>query len=364
MSVTVSRAALVSETGAVVSRHVSRSVDVVRGLAALGVIWGHSMYALNRPIELNGAFWVWVFLPLSGFLVARGFADGGYRRSLDGATRFLWNRALRIVPLAWLALAIGAVLAWRFDVLPPTALRQFLFAPPGNDMTLVGPLWTVAAELQFYLLALVIMPLLALRVGWLRAVTGVALAAGAVFASKAWIDGGFDNAVQPKTLIGNLPFFAFGVMLACVDRAPVRVPRGVKAALLVALVAAAWYLQNHKVEYFWRWHQHPEWPFGGAAALALAIAFVTVWIDAPEARPRWWAGGPAALLVSALAWCGFYTYGIYVWHSVLATANRLVFQIPVGPSRLALLLLAVPLAPLSYHLFERWFLRLKRPRQD
>jgi peptidoglycan/LPS O-acetylase OafA/YrhL len=363
MSITTSRASLVAETGGVVSRHVSRSVDVVRGLAALGVIWGHSMYALNRPVELNGAFWVWVFLPLSGYLVARGFADGGYDRSAAGAIRFLRNRALRILPLAWLALAIGAVLAWRFDALPATTVRQFLFAPPGNDMSLVGPLWTVAAELQFYVAALVIIPLLALRPGLWRVLLGIALAVGATFAAKAWIDAGYDNAVQPKTLIGNLPFFAFGVMLACVERAPVRMPRALKTGIFLLLVATAWYLQNYKIEYFWRWHQHPQWPFGGAAALALAIAFVTVAFEARDPRPRWWERGPAAAVVGALAWCGFHTYGIYVWHSVLATANRLVFGIPTGPRRLALLLGAVVIAPISYRYFERWFLRFKQNRQ-
>lgn len=54
---------------AAVDPHISRSIDIIRGAAALGVIWGHSMYGLSLPVELNGAFWVWIFLPISGYLV-------------------------------------------------------------------------------------------------------------------------------------------------------------------------------------------------------------------------------------------------------------------------------------------------------
>lgn len=111
-------------TTPVVSAETSLAIERTRGLAALGVLWGHSMYGLGLPIELNGAFWVWVFLPLSGYLVARGFGGGAYAGSWGGAGRFLWNRGLRILPLAWFALAIGAMVAATTATLPADTLRQ------------------------------------------------------------------------------------------------------------------------------------------------------------------------------------------------------------------------------------------------
>ncbi len=48
----------VNHTNIVISSELSKSIDLIRGLAAIGVIYGHLMYNLDLPIELNGAFWV------------------------------------------------------------------------------------------------------------------------------------------------------------------------------------------------------------------------------------------------------------------------------------------------------------------
>lgn len=182
------------EKSPVVDSHISRSIDVIRGVAALGVIWGHSMYQLDQPLELNGAFWVWVFLPVRGYLVARGFDDGGYRRTLTAFGRFLWNRSLRIVPLTWLVLVIGAAVAWVWQESPLDFLRQFFFVPPGNNMALVGPLWTIAAEMQFYVIAVPLVPLMALR-PTARLAIGLVLMPAAVWAAQSWLTHGYDNGV-------------------------------------------------------------------------------------------------------------------------------------------------------------------------
>ncbi|GMV21739.1 MAG: hypothetical protein AMXMBFR57_16880 [Acidimicrobiia bacterium] len=350
------------EKSPVVDPHVSRSIDVIRGTAALGVIWGHSMYGINRPVELNGAFWVWVFLPLSGYLVARGFEPQGYGRSPAAFCRFLWNRSLRILPLAWAALLIGALMAWWHDVLPDTTVRQFLFMPPGNAMSLVGPLWTIAAEMQFYVASAVLLP-------WVAIPPRVRLTAGLVvwplslWVAWIWIAAAHDNAFQPRSLVGNLAFFVFGVWLASIRMPPVRVPRILKVALVVAPVALAWYLQNHKAEYFWQWGSDTPYPFGGAAVCALFICLVVVWTSVP-AGPSTWDRGPARWGIDGLAWCGFYTYGIYVVHALLTVFDKFIFRLPTGPAMLAYLMLAVPLAPLSYRWYERFWLRFRVGRRS
>lgn len=75
-----------------ISSELSKSIDLIRGLAALGVIYGHSMYNIDLPIEMNGAFWVWVFLPISGYLVASSFLVKRYHSNIHGFFYFILNR--------------------------------------------------------------------------------------------------------------------------------------------------------------------------------------------------------------------------------------------------------------------------------
>lgn len=189
---------------AAVDPHISRSIDIIRGAAALGVIWGHSMYGLSLPVELNGAFWVWIFLPISGYLVGRGFTTGGYYEfTARGFGRFLLNRALRIVPLAYVALVIGlAVCIVSGTKIPEDTIRQFLFVPDGNNISLIGPLWTVAAEIQFYLMAVILVPLVH-RV-WLMGglLSGMLLFVAAAYLGFYWVRYTGDVAIQPRTFSG------------------------------------------------------------------------------------------------------------------------------------------------------------------
>jgi len=74
---------------------------------------------------------------------------------------FLFNRGLRILPLAYLALSFGILIFAISKVdYPPLLIEQFLFISPLNNMGLSGPLWSVAVEVQFYFIAVLFVPLL------------------------------------------------------------------------------------------------------------------------------------------------------------------------------------------------------------
>lgn len=343
-----------------IGRHTSYSIDVIRGLAALGVIWGHSIYGFSWKLELNGAFWVWIFLPISGYLIGKGFAPQRYGLGLRGYRRFLWNRALRIIPLAELGLLLGLLIetaSGTRDTSIGLALRQFVFLSPMNNMSLAGPLWTVAAEIHFYIASIVLAWVLARLAPW--------WAGWLLWLISIWV--GFhgialigDNLSQPRTLLGNLPFFVFGLILAS-DRydAILKTGRAVKLVLVALPIGVAWYLNNWKADYFWRWGRHTGMPLGGAAICALVVAAIVLITDVREGSNRWLKWTPLPMIWRALAWCGFYTYGIYVYHSVIGKANSAIFHIPLGPGRLALLLCATLLAPISYRFFEKPIMRLK-----
>jgi peptidoglycan/LPS O-acetylase OafA/YrhL len=67
-----------------ISSHISYGIDWLRGFACLGVIYGHSICGFKYPLELNGAFWVWVFFPISGYLVSKGFINKSYNFNMRG----------------------------------------------------------------------------------------------------------------------------------------------------------------------------------------------------------------------------------------------------------------------------------------
>ena len=91
---------------------------------------------------------------------------------------------------------------------------------------------------------------------------------------------------------------------------------------------------------------------------ALAVAFGGVVLYAAVCRSR-------VLELSVLRTLGKYSYGLYVLHVPIATVARLTFQVPdanVGAGRrfTAIVLPIVFVAAyLSYHLYEKQFLRLK-----
>lgn len=228
-------------------------------------------------------------------------------------------------------------------------------------MTLVGPLWTIATELQFYVAAALVLPWL--YRGGVGARIAVAFAALllALWGAREWMSIGWNNDVQPRGLVPNLPFFICGLLLAAVPAPPIRIPGWMKTLLLLGLVVWAWYLQNYQVDYFWRWGPYKGFVFGGAAAIALAICAVVLGCGSSSRTSvrRWPLVGPVP---AALAWCGVHTYGIYVYYAVLLMVNNALLHVPTGWPRLLWLWLALPLAAISYRIFEASLLRQKVER--
>lgn len=349
-----------------ISPSISNRIDIIRGTAALGVIYGHSIYGFEGlPIELNGAFWVWIFLSISGYLVGAGYLPGGYELTARGYTRFFVNRILRIIPLAYIALGAGIVILLASGKpLPPTVLKQFFFVPPLNDMSLSGPLWTVAAEMQFYFLSIFLVPITVHGMRRGGVFFGFFLLLLAVIVGHHWVAWVGDNISQPRTFIGNIVFFIFGLLLASSTKFKLVVPPVLTGISIAIGVMVAWYLQNYQEGYFWGWGPATGMlPLGGGALLALAISFAVLTALPPSPSHFVPKRVSIAIILSGLAWCGRYTYGIYVWHAIIAVLDANFLHVPPGLMHLGLLLLAVALAPLSYRLLEKPFLHFKLARR-
>ncbi|MCI5120232.1 MAG: acyltransferase, partial [Candidatus Electrothrix sp. AUS4] len=120
------------------------ALDGLRGIAALMVVADHTW---GRCTGL-GAGGVWLFMSLSGFLLARPFVLKPERAaSLSCWASFFRRRLQRILPVYYFYLTIIFLLNFQFDA----ALRHALFLQ--GD----GHLWVVPQEMFFYLLVPLIM---------------------------------------------------------------------------------------------------------------------------------------------------------------------------------------------------------------
>lgn len=143
-----------------------KELDGLRGIAALFVVFSHftggydSKYVASEPFRFDmywGAYGVQLFFLISGFVILMSGCTS--RRPSD----FVISRAARLYPAYWLALCESIVLSVAFAV-PHTdigwvnrilnfAMVQRLFLVPNVDEVY----WTLAIEMQFYILVFVIL---------------------------------------------------------------------------------------------------------------------------------------------------------------------------------------------------------------
>jgi peptidoglycan/LPS O-acetylase OafA/YrhL len=85
-----------------------RTLDALRGIAAIGVLMGHYKF-LFRPIEFTGLFSVDLFFAMSGFVIAYSYE----RRFQDGmvTAEFFLIRLIRFYPLYILGTLLGLLVA-------------------------------------------------------------------------------------------------------------------------------------------------------------------------------------------------------------------------------------------------------------
>lgn len=124
-----------------------RVLDGWRGISILAVLACHLLPLGPKRWELNGSaglFGMAVFFCLSGFLIT------SFLLKRSDVKDFLIRRLCRILPLSWLALPIGLLMAHA----PLSAwLPNFLFFanyPPFWLTSVTGHFWSLCVEVQFY----------------------------------------------------------------------------------------------------------------------------------------------------------------------------------------------------------------------
>lgn len=312
----------------------SRALDQWRGIAMALVLVSHGLYFTGH-VYGAGRVGVNLFFFISGLLVFRSLAAPGR----GGATGFWWRRLRRLYPAlaAYVVLTLPLTVAGdRAEATVPSALVYLVNYWPAPPTLLLGHLWSIACEMQFYVVAPLVF-LLGAPTAFRRALVWggglcVLLALGA--AAPTLDPTGahkyhFEYAVWPM-MLGFCCEYRKDSFRA--------LPRFVSTACL-ALFGAGLSLMAFGLE---------------TKELVIAcgtfglVPCLTAYVRGKEVAG---AGG------RALAWLGQRTYSIYLWQQPFTIAGLLptVLQ-PAGAA------LSVLVGGLSFNVFERPFLTARRRR--
>lgn len=367
------------------------NINGVRAIAVALVILGHTALALRLTQNPNilgvfpffpaGAIGVQIFFVLSGFLITSLLLLEKERFGDIKLSNFYIRRALRIWPLYFLIIVLIYLLfaftdwmlmpgiAPKFERMQYKMLPYFVAMLPNVGKALFPSaelylmvLWSIGIEEQFYL----IWPLLVKMSGRILVVLVTAvflfLLAGTIYQD-----------ILPLILPTSHPLFSF------------KVSKLMQYTLLggfdsLAIGSLCAYLLHKKTNWL-------QGLISRRAAIRLCLVLIIpisiFYTDLPHLLKVGVLSSCFALIIGHLSyiskplfqlnnkvfkWTGIYSYGLYIYHFpvMLIVANMLSRMAPTVPLWLytALFIVisysfSVMLAALSYHHFEKPFLRLK-----
>jgi len=366
------------------ARHLP-ALDGVRGFAVLGVACSHlfpatphsAFQAFIRNAFAFGAAGVDLFFVLSGFLITGilydSLPDPGFFR------KFYARRVLRIFPLYYGVLAAFALAALFFGLnfhreLLSLALylqNTDLIAQPIRDY--VGPtalplphFWSLAIEEQFYLVWPITVFLLRKRRRLLIFCVSAVFLCPLLRLALLLHPVNY-YVVETNTLCRSDSLLA-GAALALLLRSRLH-DRVLRSAVWIFLAGAGstallFFLYSHRLVFTTMTMVQVFLAFNFSSVAIAAVGVIALSLHSPAVS--------RLCTLAPMRWLGKYSYGIYVLHLILFTyldeplrrfinthlsTNKGVDIVTTG---LLIFLISITAAYLSYHLYERHFLRLKR----
>jgi peptidoglycan/LPS O-acetylase OafA/YrhL len=307
-----------------------RSLDGLRGVAAYTVAVSHwavvtKQYAI---LSLSGQVGVMVFFVLSGFLMGNIYLGKPF--TAENVLRFYRHRAGRVMPLYLLVVLLSYFLfrargdSWPLIPITPDNLMQHLFFISGLNV-----LWTIAVEVQFYLLFPVV---------WL-AFAKLGKASLLWFAVAISVIAFLQFPMSPA-VVQYLPFFLIGVAAAVLN------PKSSTGMNMLFVVAMAGYVLSFP-DLNWALGLGGKAVWQSPAYMLLVLVIVLSAANSTLAE-RVLGNAPARFF-------GKISYSVYLWH--LPLLYIALFYSPSWlsglPLMLAFLCLTTGAATASFMLIEK-----------
>jgi peptidoglycan/LPS O-acetylase OafA/YrhL len=379
-----------------------RGVEGLRALAAMSIVVYHTwLYSspngrpeqlglLSRFVLPNLPVGVTLFFILSGFLLYRPIVACVLNGSpLPDIRSYLRNRALRILPAYWVVLLatgillpavqvrvsrshleLGRLIGHPFQLLSNGGLMQNYF--PRSLDSGIGPTWSLAVEVGFYL----VLPLLGLLVAAIgtRSLTRRGRAAAVLAAPvlmygvgllTAWTISSFIRpttgawlSILARSFLNHADLFSFGMVVAVVmvniEDGHLRLPRWWRkpaVATLGVVVCATMILVDRGLILTYR----GAVPYETLTAFASALLLALVVLPSPDSSifPL-----TRVLQTRAFMAVGLVSYSLFLWHEPIIKWSQhagLTFPGQLGFLANLLLLgaLSAALATLTYRFVER-----------
>lgn len=306
------------------------SVQVMRGIAAIAVVFFHTDIILAQPqyggnevygaVAMRGWLGVNFFFVLSGFIILYSHAqDAGHP---DRVGRYLWRRFTRVYPLYWVMLSaflaaaafdIGhAEIRWEARHLISAYALFSIVDMPAMPLKVA---WTLLFEIKFYLIFTIL--LFSRRAAFVVfPVWAVAIAVRNMFTPLP--DYGYLFPDFGLLNIWNI-YFLFGMAACCaLWRVPTRLGVPVLASGILAILIAGWNARGMNIDVL-----RP----GLMTMLAFAFALIVVGAVLCERHFDW---RPSALLLLF----GNASFSIYLIHSAVISLLAAV-QFKMLPEKIA-----------------------------
>ncbi len=283
------------------------SIQILRAVAAFGVMSTHLWWDLVAPNSIFGTFGVDLFFVISGFIMVY-VSESLFGQKTSPATFFV-RRVVRIVPLYWmitLAILIGGhSLGLAADTTWLNVTGSFLFFPTTHPDGGTGPVllvgWTLNYEMFFYVV-FAIATLLSRKI----AVIAVTMFFLVVVIVPRLFRIPLDNLFGAFWCNPMVFEFAFGMWIALIFREGLRISRWVSYVLIAAGLALL------ILTYFYNFFGFSDFAtlgrvtgWGGSAAIIVAAVVLA---DVKPATSPIWMG---------LAFLGDASYALYLVHTLI-----------------------------------------------
>jgi peptidoglycan/LPS O-acetylase OafA/YrhL len=312
-----------------------------------------------------GAFGLCLFFMLSAYLIVSLLIRERAASGTVSIRSFALRRILRIWPLYFLGIALGCLsgIFWPDMRLPWGAVASMMLLATnlyvlrhGWVFGVIGPLWSIAVEEQFYL----VIPWAA-KINSRRLLASVLILALIVAEVVLfWLGtrhANDINAVWPNSFV-QFQFFAVGGLLALWnDRHSNRMNLFGRALLIIGGLIC-WLLAVNRFGLRWSLSSNPSHLLAGYALVLLGT--LAMFLAVLEIRIR---------MPKSLLYLGRISFGLYVYHGFLLrlSLQEWYAKVPDGYIRNHPVLVTpvafastVGVAHLSYRFFERPILRVKQ----